>query len=1043
MYAYKHGDRPLDGYTILRGLGRGAFGEVYYAVSDGGREVALKVIQQNHEIELRGVSHCMNLKSPHLVTIFDVKRTSKNIPCVIMEFVNGPSLRHILKEQPGGVGLAKALYLVREIGRGLNDLHEGGIVHRDLKPENIFYEEGYAKIGDYGLSKYISVSRHSGQTISVGTVHYMAPEIGSGNYTRGIDIYALGVIFYELLTGKVPFDGDSMGEILMKHLSVEPDLSEVDEDLRPILTKALAKKPEDRYASFTDMLAEIEDIPRLKEALQGVNTKSFGSLLESQHPLLSEADTIAAAPPVETAQTVEQPAPALPVQQQAPQPQVQSPPVANQRRGLSDSYVEDREIAKVEGRWQQSLAMGISTAIAMSLGLSMIYQNVHNSFDPGESRFFEMLSIILAGAFSAVLVGCVLGPKWRIEPGLPRRMLQVALGFVFLSAVGSFIYQTPVFFSNPGFFSNPNLPLVQILAGMLLLNWHARVSRDRPSRFSILQAFTAAFFGMVADMFVFQMSVPPIVSGGMLASMSLVANGLAPFGSRRMHASQTQPNQQTPSPQPAPQQQQQVHQPQPQAPQPQSKLKQEIQQRVEAHYQKPEMPQAQEAKVQDEAQAPPPPPTTPSFKSRKLVRPRSGGVIAGVCAGFANRYDWEAVWIRLIFILATLITSGFGILIYIVFWACMPKSPPEDPFQIPQKRRKRRPHTPPQSRQTYASKKPEVKKKAGAWFKLLRGFWIFTSILALGGGLSSTAFLLFRQWDRGGFEGIDAEETLMFVPGFFMLALSIASFFLGRWGHRVSFIRKILSLPTLCITLTGFATGLIILNCAQYGQIDEEIVIGVITMLILCLFFIYGAFVFLRNGFQKSKPLPPGFDDYTPSEVVTRWVNKGYSTLGFVLIASATFMIAMGSIANTEIGLDLMREMDIPRSFRGDIFNFCEHNYHYPMALPLFVPGLMAQVFSRRKSGFAHLMRGTIGWLAIAMFLALIADQISNIPIDGLAGDRGDGSWSSLFSLVVSFPLALFAILLVVWPANKNSEPGIPADSEASNGDLKVKTFEA
>ena len=70
-YRYQHGDKPVEGYTILRGIGRGGFGEVYYSISDGGREVALKAIQQNHDIELRGVRHCINLKSPHLVSIFD------------------------------------------------------------------------------------------------------------------------------------------------------------------------------------------------------------------------------------------------------------------------------------------------------------------------------------------------------------------------------------------------------------------------------------------------------------------------------------------------------------------------------------------------------------------------------------------------------------------------------------------------------------------------------------------------------------------------------------------------------------------------------------------------------------------------------------------------------------------------------------------------------------------------------------------------------------------------------------------------------------
>ena len=88
-YQYKYGDRPLEGYTIQRAAGRGGFGEVYYAVSDSGRQVALKAVQSYEQIELRGISQCMNLKSPHLVTIFDVKHNDQGKPFVIMEYVGG------------------------------------------------------------------------------------------------------------------------------------------------------------------------------------------------------------------------------------------------------------------------------------------------------------------------------------------------------------------------------------------------------------------------------------------------------------------------------------------------------------------------------------------------------------------------------------------------------------------------------------------------------------------------------------------------------------------------------------------------------------------------------------------------------------------------------------------------------------------------------------------------------------------------------------------------------------------------------------------
>src|ERR1700744_4899917 len=160
-FQYKHGDRPLDGYTIQRAAGRGGFGEVYYAVSDSGREVALKAVTGYEQIEVRGISQCMNLKSPHLVSIFDVKYNAQGKPFVIMEFVSGPSLRQLLDESPAGLGTQKASFFLREIGKGLTFLHDCGIVHRDLKPGNIFFENGYVKIGDYGLSKTMSVGQTS------------------------------------------------------------------------------------------------------------------------------------------------------------------------------------------------------------------------------------------------------------------------------------------------------------------------------------------------------------------------------------------------------------------------------------------------------------------------------------------------------------------------------------------------------------------------------------------------------------------------------------------------------------------------------------------------------------------------------------------------------------------------------------------------------------------------------------------------------------------------------------------------------------------
>ena len=218
-YSFGSGARPLDGYTIKRAIGRGGFGEVYYATSDSGKEVALKLILRNLDVERRGVVHCMNLKCPNLLTIFDLKPSDAGDTFVVMEYVAGPSLASVLKQYPNGLPLAEVRHWMKGLVEGVAYLHDHGIVHRDLKPANLFMEEGIVKIGDYGLAKLITPSQGTEHSESIGTCHYMAPEIGSGKYNKPIDVYSIGVILFEMLTGKVPFDGETVNEVLMKHLT--------------------------------------------------------------------------------------------------------------------------------------------------------------------------------------------------------------------------------------------------------------------------------------------------------------------------------------------------------------------------------------------------------------------------------------------------------------------------------------------------------------------------------------------------------------------------------------------------------------------------------------------------------------------------------------------------------------------------------------------------------------------------------------------------------------------------------------------------------
>jgi eukaryotic-like serine/threonine-protein kinase len=259
-FTYRSGQRPLDGYTIKRGVGMGGFGEVYFAVSDAGKEVALKLLHRHPDAELRGIAHCLNLKHPNLIHLFDLKSDDRGDRWVVMEYVFGESLAQWINRYPTGLPADLVKEWFAALCRGVGYLHDQGIVHRDLKPANVFIENGHLKVGDYGLSRRVSISQGGDMTQGVGTPNYMAPEIKNGNYNQSIDIYALGVMLFEMLTGHPPFDGQSPGEVMMKHLTDKPDLTRAPAAFRPVLEKALDKNPATRYSSARELAKAVEAV---------------------------------------------------------------------------------------------------------------------------------------------------------------------------------------------------------------------------------------------------------------------------------------------------------------------------------------------------------------------------------------------------------------------------------------------------------------------------------------------------------------------------------------------------------------------------------------------------------------------------------------------------------------------------------------------------------------------------------------------------------------------------------------------------------------
>lgn len=284
-FSYSSGAKPLQGFTIKRGIGVGGFGEVYFAISDAGKEVALKKIQRNLDVELRGVRQCLNLNHVNLISLWDIKTNAYGESWVVMEYVPGVSLRDVIEAFPEGMPESEIKKWFAATASGVAYLHKHGIVHRDLKPGNIFRDDDQhiVKIGDYGLSKFIACNTRTGHTESVGTFHYMAPEIGNGVYGKEIDIYALGILLFEMLTGDVPFNGESSQEIIMKHLTANVPLERIPPAFHRVMLKSLNKDSQHRYSSVQSM---VKDLPWRDLA---TNSESITARYAMGHPSLIKA----------------------------------------------------------------------------------------------------------------------------------------------------------------------------------------------------------------------------------------------------------------------------------------------------------------------------------------------------------------------------------------------------------------------------------------------------------------------------------------------------------------------------------------------------------------------------------------------------------------------------------------------------------------------------------------------------------------------------------------------------------------------------------
>src|SRR5713226_9573094 len=265
----------FDGrYKILRKLGAGGMANVYLAEDQElGRRVAIKILDDRHAADeqfverfRREAKNAAGLSHPNIVSIYD-RGEAEGTYYIAMEFLDGRSLKElILTRGPAPVSIA--IDYARQILAGLRFAHRHGIVHRDIKPHNVIVDaEGRAKVTDFGIAR-AGASQMTEAGSIIGTAQYLSPEQARGTQVdQTSDLYSLGIVLYELLTGTVPFTGDTPVEIAMKHLSAVPERPsakrpEVPHDLDMVVLRALAKDPADRYQSAEEMDSDLERVAR-------------------------------------------------------------------------------------------------------------------------------------------------------------------------------------------------------------------------------------------------------------------------------------------------------------------------------------------------------------------------------------------------------------------------------------------------------------------------------------------------------------------------------------------------------------------------------------------------------------------------------------------------------------------------------------------------------------------------------------------------------------------------------------------------------------
>jgi serine/threonine-protein kinase len=382
-------------YRLERRLGSGGMADVWLAEDQElGRKVAIKILHERYandpqfvERFRREATHAAGLSHPNVVSIYD-RGEAEGSYYIVMEYVEGRTLKELIVTR-GPCPVPVAISYVRQVLAALRYAHRNGIVHRDIKPHNVLVDhEGRVKVADFGIARAGSSQMTEAGSI-IGTAQYLSPEQARGApVDESSDLYSTGIVLYELLTGKVPFTGETPVEIAMKHLSQVPPApstirNEIPRDLDLVVLRALAKEPADRYRSAKEMDRDLELVGR-GDAVGPETEEAATMVLRGE----STAATAVAARPA--------------------------------------AYGGDERYRSYEGQVKTGRAwwpwlIAAAAAIALGIGGWLLYDNVRDQIDANEPVAVNLYTGILESKAVAAIDADGFEPRVRRLPNADTR----------------------------------------------------------------------------------------------------------------------------------------------------------------------------------------------------------------------------------------------------------------------------------------------------------------------------------------------------------------------------------------------------------------------------------------------------------------------------------------------------------------------------------------------------------------------------------------------------------------------------------------------